>query len=524
MLVGRSAEVERLGGALAAARAGHPVVVVVDGAPGTGKTTLASTLLRDGSVLAATASGDEDESVLDYGVVDQLVRALPPDLRDRAAGVADRDPWRAGAAMVAVVEDLDLERPLVVVVDDAQWADAPSLQALTFGARRLRSVPVLVCVTCRTDDLGRLPPGLLRLAADVGARITLGPLDAAAVAELGQRAYGRPLPDLAVERLRTHTGGNPLHTVALLDDLPFDTVAGHGPLPAPRSLAELVTSVLAECPPDARALARALAVLGPRAPLARAAAVAGLEAGPGPGAAPRPSAVLAGLGPGAPLSQVARIAGLDRPAGAGAALEAAEALAAQGLVTLTSTTAGWELDFAHGVVRASVAGAVAPSVRVLLHRRAAGVTHGDEALRHRLAAAQGPDADLVAAATARARHHAGTGSGAAGGPAAARRRPRRRRRRASARAWSSRPPACCSAPARRWGSWAPRSRGSATRSGAAPCSDGWRSSPAARPRRGPGSTARGTSWPPSPARAPTWCRRWPTPRRCWPWTRPGGTT
>jgi DNA-binding NarL/FixJ family response regulator len=57
-----------------------------------------------------------------------------------------------------------------------------------------------------------------------------------------------------------------------------------------------------------------------------------------------------------------------------------------------------------------VAGAVAPSVRVLLHRRAADVTHGDDALSHRLAAAQGPDAALVAAATVRARHHAGAGA------------------------------------------------------------------------------------------------------------------
>jgi hypothetical protein len=171
--------------------------------------------------------------ILDYGVVDQLVRALPPTVRAQAAGVVHPDPWRTGAALVELVEGLNLDQPLVVVVDDAQWADDPSLQALTFGARRLRSVPVLVCVTCRTDGIGRLPPGLLRLAADSGGRIVLGPLDAAAVAELAQAAYGRPLPDLAAERLRAHTGGNPLHTVALLDDLPIDAVAGHGRCPRP---------------------------------------------------------------------------------------------------------------------------------------------------------------------------------------------------------------------------------------------------------------------------------------------------
>jgi AAA ATPase domain len=196
---------ERLAGALAAARSRTPTLVLLEGDPGTGKSTLVGTLLRDVPVLAATASGDACEMIVDYGVVDQLVRALPPTVRAQAAGVVHPDPWRTGAALVELVEGLDLDQPLVVVVDDAQWADDPSLQALTFGARRLRSVPVLVCVTCRTDGIGRLPPGLLRLAADSCGRIVLGPLDAAAVAELAQAAYGRPLPDLAAERLQEFT-------------------------------------------------------------------------------------------------------------------------------------------------------------------------------------------------------------------------------------------------------------------------------------------------------------------------------
>jgi DNA-binding CsgD family transcriptional regulator len=421
-VVGRAAEIERLAGALTAARSGTPTVVLLEGEPGTGKTTLAGTLLRDGPALPATASGDEGEMVLDYGVVDQLVRALPPDLRVRAPDVVHPDPWRTGAALVELVEDLGLDQPLVVVVDDAQWADDPSLQALTFGARRLRSVPVLVCVTCRTDGLGRLPPGLLRLAADSGGRIALGPLDASAVAELARAAYGRRLPDLAAERLRAHTGGNPLHTVALLDDLPFDAVAGHDPLPAPRSYAGLVAATLDACPPAAVDLARALAVLGQSAPLALAVEVAGLRPPAATSTARRPSAALAGLGPGAPLAQIAAIAGLDglgpaTTAGLGGgpqvpavALEATEALAARGVVTIADTRAGREIAFAHGVVRASVVGGLTLSQRVALHRRAAAVTRGDEALRHRLVAAEGPEPELVAAAADRARHHASEGA------------------------------------------------------------------------------------------------------------------
>ena len=83
---------ERLAGALAAARSRTPTVVLLEGEPGTGKSTLVGTLLRDGPAIAATASGDACEMILDYGVVDQLVRTLPPNLRARAAGVVHPDP------------------------------------------------------------------------------------------------------------------------------------------------------------------------------------------------------------------------------------------------------------------------------------------------------------------------------------------------------------------------------------------------------------------------------------------------
>ena len=235
-IVGRDAELARLRAALAAARTGDPGAVVIDGAAGIGKTSLVTAALTDGQALL-TASGDEAECDLDFGVVHHVLRSAGLD--GGATGgraQAGADPLRVGARLVGLVDEAALPPPLVVLVDDAQWADRPSMQALTFAARRLRVDGVLLCVVCRSDALDGLPPGLLRLADATGGRIELGPLAASAIAALAARTYGRPLPDGPVERLREHAAGNPLHTLALLDELDFEVVAGRGPLPAPREL------------------------------------------------------------------------------------------------------------------------------------------------------------------------------------------------------------------------------------------------------------------------------------------------
>jgi DNA-binding CsgD family transcriptional regulator len=369
-IVGRDAELARLRAALAAARTGDPGAVVIDGAAGIGKTSLVTAALTDGQALLTT-SGDEAECDLDFGVVHQVLRGAG---RDGGAtggrAQAGADPLRVGARLVRLLDEAALPPPLVVLVDDAQWADRPSMQALTFAARRLRVGGVLLCVVCRSDALDGLPPGLLRLADATGGRIELGPLDASAIAALAARAYGRQLPDGPVERLREHAAGNPLHTLALLDELDFEVVGGREPLPAPRSYAGLVMSLLAECPAAAQDLAMSLSVLGMRARLADAARVAAVRD----------------------------------------ALEAAEVLATRGLINVIDSGIERQVAFSHGLVRASIVDNLPPSRWVALHGRAADVTSGDESLRHRLAAVHEPRPELVEAARARADHHAASGS------------------------------------------------------------------------------------------------------------------
>jgi DNA-binding NarL/FixJ family response regulator len=221
----------------------------------------------------------------------------------------------------------------------------------------------MLCLVSRDGD-ERAPAGLTRLADDAGTRIDLGALGAAEVAELARRAYGRPVPARAAARLATHAGGNPLHTSALLDELPYEVLvaADAEELPAPRSYASLVLAQVARCSEPARNLAAALAVLGAAAPMAA----------------------------------VARMVCCDDP------LAAVDELAACGLVDVRSGVTGTTVAFPHGLARASVAADLSPSRRAALHAAAATVTEGDEALGHRLAASHGPDPDLVRAARHRA--------------------------------------------------------------------------------------------------------------------------
>src|SRR6185312_4761149 len=232
--------------------------------------------------------------------------------------------------------------------------------------RRLRHDRVLVLAGVRVagtgPDTGEPGPAdawweRLPAAGRAIRRVRLEGLEPAELSELAA-AVGRPLGSTgAAERLWRHTRGHPLHARTLLEELPPEVLAGSADaLPAPRSLSSVVLVRLARAAPATEALVVATSVLGESAPLALAAAVAGL----------------------------------DDPA---AALDEAVGM---GLVEELPGGPTVRIGFVHPLVRAAIRGDLPPMRRRALHAASAGLLSGRAALDHRVAAAAGPDPDLAA--------------------------------------------------------------------------------------------------------------------------------
>ncbi|MHB8342519.1 MAG: AAA family ATPase, partial [Mycobacteriales bacterium] len=376
--VGRAPELARLLAARQVVATGRPWVVLVRGPAGIGKSALARRFAASSSSTLLTASGDEAEAELPYAYLDQLLPGGPPG----ASGLAgDSDPWpvgenvevwRVAQRLLTALGDLAAHcPPPLLVLDDVQWADGPSLRAIAFALRRLQVDAVLTLLLVRDEEEmpARLPEGLVRLAqGDRGETVHLAGLSAADLVTLAEQLGLGPLSRSDGERLVHHTGGHPLHARALLREIPLGQLRAAGEeLAAPSSYSMLVLARLAGCSPEVESLVAAAAVLGSVVPLAAAAELAGL---------------------GDPL----------------AALE--EAIEARLLVEQP----GRRIAFRHPMVRAAVYGDLGPARRAALHRAAARHCSGGEALAHLAAGSAGPDDALAAALAGHAGELASAGS------------------------------------------------------------------------------------------------------------------
>jgi DNA-binding CsgD family transcriptional regulator len=341
--VGRAAELAVLGESWAR-RDGFRFVGVA-GAPGIGKTALVRRFVDGAGGIVWWASGDEAEAGLPWGVLSQLTDAPADD--------------RADPAFVARGLAKSLPDNVIVVVDDAQWADRASLSAIRLATRRA-SGPGLVILGYQP---GGLDDGWRRvLDSDRGARLELAGLPPADLVRLAV-ACGHPgLTPAGAARLHEHTGGHPLHVRHLLDELPMRAIVfGQGALPAPRGIAAAVHARLAACQEATRDVVAAGAVLGRR------------------------------------FSVVAL-----RQLGVGTA-GVAEAIEA-GLVAEVPGSLGHELSFTSTLIRGLVYHDLDRDRRRRLHLLAARHT-GNGAVWHRLAAADGPDPVLAADLEREARGH-----------------------------------------------------------------------------------------------------------------------
>jgi hypothetical protein len=192
--------------------------------------------------------------------------ALAPVLPLRAVGAAGPVPTAAVLeALLALVERLAAERPLVLALEDLHWADPLSLDALAFLVRNLADAPVLLVATARTDEPSdRLRAVLAELRRDDRARsVALPPLDADGTAALLEALGADPA---GAPALLARTGGNPYYLRELV-------AVGDRPV---THLQDAVLARLDGLPPSARTALSALAVAGRPTGAALLAAVTGL--------------------------------------------------------------------------------------------------------------------------------------------------------------------------------------------------------------------------------------------------------
>ena len=361
--VGRSRQIGELTAILAAVRGGRPQIVMIEGPPGIGKTALLNRFLQDQrDALVLRASGEQWEAMVAYGVVDQLFRAVGVSvaalLASRERALPIEEPIDVGARLIELFADLEQDSPLLVVVDDAHWADLDSLRAVLFALRRLMGERVMAIFALRGEEPSRLPDGLRRLATGAtGRTLFLKPLVKHEVQGLAKALGFREFSARSAERLASHTEGNPLYIRALLEEFPADRWRNWEPaLAAPRAFASQVQRRLDSCAPTTRQTVEAASTLGATAP----------------------------------LSTVAMLAGVGDP------LAAVEEAGVAGLLRLRDEPGIREVMFPHPLVQAAVYEQIGPTRRARLHATAAGlVVDKGSAFRHRVAATTPPDEGLA---------------------------------------------------------------------------------------------------------------------------------
>ena len=263
-LVGRGVELSRLRQLVTPPYAESRVLLLL-GDPGMGKTVLLAETARKAKaagmrVLAAT--GRESEQDLAFAGLYQLLRpvldrvaGLPPRQAEAVHGAfgfaedpAPPDALLTGIAVLTLLSGLSDEQPLLVAVDDAQWLDRASLDALAFAARRLESEQLVLLAGAR----GNVPPaGFQR---DLGHLLLL-PLT---LPDAGRLLDAQPQPPRGRprEQVLAQAAGNPLALIELAKLIAADPDAGRRwaaePLPLTGQLTAIMAAQYTALPPAAR--------------------------------------------------------------------------------------------------------------------------------------------------------------------------------------------------------------------------------------------------------------------------------
>jgi DNA-binding CsgD family transcriptional regulator/tetratricopeptide (TPR) repeat protein len=233
--VGRERELAVVRSGVEALRRGEGAVVWVEGEPGIGKSSLVAEALGETSDLGwhvGWGVGDKLTEPLPLRVLLDCLQVRPgsPDsrraqaaelVRSRRLGLfADGDASAVGVeALVALTNELCAADPMVMIIDDVQWADGASLAVWHQLAASVDQLPLLMIATCRPSprrpDVRQLRGAVARHGGQV---ITLAPLTETEVAELVGGMLGSP-PGEVLRQLTAQAAGNPLYVRELVDAL-----------------------------------------------------------------------------------------------------------------------------------------------------------------------------------------------------------------------------------------------------------------------------------------------------------------
>ena len=211
---------------------------MVRGEAGVGKSALLGEAARRAEGMTVLrAVGVESEAEFAFAGLHQVlapglgrVDALPAPqaaaLRGAFGLSAERtdDRFLVSLGALGVLADLSDAGPVLVLVDDAQWLDRPSAEALGFMARRLGAEPVAMLLAAREGEARRFEGAGL-------PELRLRPLGRDDARRLLERRAGRAIAPHVAERLVALTGGNPLALMELPAALDAPQLTGRAPLP-----------------------------------------------------------------------------------------------------------------------------------------------------------------------------------------------------------------------------------------------------------------------------------------------------
>ncbi|HEX4288672.1 MAG TPA: AAA family ATPase, partial [Trebonia sp.] len=358
-LLDREAEREALSALLDGARTRRSGVLVLRGEEGVGKSALLEWAVESAAGLrVARVAGVESEMELAFAALQQLCAPMLdklgrlPDPQREALGVvfglaagAAPDRFLVGLAALSLLSEVAEHQPLLCVVDDAQWLDRASAQALAFVARRLLAEPVALVFATREpgEELRGLPELLVGGLPDSDARELLGSV------------ISGPLDERVRDRIVAETRGNPLALLELpRGATPAELAGGFGVPGAPGRVEDNFRRRLEALPAATQRLMLVAAAepAGEPALVWRAAQRLGIEA------------------------------------------EAVAPAADSGLLTISE-----RVMFRHPLVRSAVYRAASPSERRAAHQALAAATDPqadpDRRAWHRAEATLGPDEEVA---------------------------------------------------------------------------------------------------------------------------------